>query len=1279
MASSKKNYDVFLSFRGPDVRNNFLSHLYAALDQNGIHTFLDNEKLRKGEQISPTLVSAIEESCIAIIIFSKDYASSRWCLEELVKIMECKAQKGLIVLPVFYKVEPREVRRAYKRTMANHKTKFGKDSKIVEGWKKALFEAGNLSGWHINDEDEAKIIQGIVKDVSSRLEQTTPLHVAEYSIGIDSRVKEVKSLLQKDSDDDDVLMIGLWGPGGIGKTTLAKAIYNAIQGQFEGSSFLDRVRETSNKSDGLVDLQQKLLSQILSPGHPMVYTKDGGISLIKKRLCCKKVLLVLDDVDQSNQLEAIAGGGDWFGKGSRIFVTTRDRHLLTSHCKSCVYEVKTLKNDEALELFLRHAFPNGKKVEMRKDLIYRALHYASGLPLALKVLGSFLRGSNESEWESALDELSKSPDETINGVLKISFNGLGKNEREIFLDIACFFKGLSIEYIKKVLDACGFGTTMKIKILIDRSLIINEHGTLQMHDLVQSRGKNIVMQDDLDKRSRLWLFEDFLDILDEDTGKSAVEAIALDLRTSKEMKMSLGEITIKADAFRSMKKLRMLILPEVHIPSEGPVRFPSNLRWLEWPKAPYLEFGSGQKKLVGLDVHGSPIKHLGGKFKDFVKLKYIDFNHCESLVSVPDLSSAPNLESLNLEGCNGLVELHQSVAYLNNLKLLSLHSCSNLNVLPNTLNTKSLQTLDLFGCSKLENFPDIPRKMEHLEELNLGRTAIKELPASIENLLFVKKMHLRNCKNLAKLPSSIYKLQNLEHLSLRGCSNLVMFPKEDLTDPNGNPGFSNLHHLELGGCNLSEVEFLNSYSSFPKLGSLNLSGNKFTHLPTCITKYDALEHLSVVKCKQLQKIPQLPPNLHSLQARSCRSLQELPDLSGLSSNGLRVDFSLCRELFHKRANIADVLSLKVFPKMRVVDILLSGRRMPEWFHHCKDASISFMVPGDLSNKFLGLALCIVLRAREGKAVDVEWVHTRVDINNHQGWYSSSTQSSLKSDLVWIEYLPRSELHIERELPQDDWSHFQVSLEVPGGRLIKWGFRLINEQQEDDLKIVFQDHQPNETNRSSEERDAEEDNWTSDVEEESPWETLDDFREEKDFADERKRGATAAVPELLHLSLRPITTHSSTSAFSSSSSTPERVSADLSSPAPSNRLVFSRISLTSSILSLSLSSARSFMASLESLTEDLLVRIYEGLDSDVNCKSWRLMCHDFRRIDALTRSSLRVLGVEFLQSLLANSPRLHKLDLSVCRWIDDGAVLLWLLSWGAPILFPRPRFAELTGI
>lgn len=224
--------------------------------------------------------------------------------------------------------------------------------------------------------------------------------------------------------------------------------------------------------------------------------------------------------------------------------------------------------------------------------------------------------------------------------------------------------------------------------------------------------------------------------------------------------------------------------------------------------------------------------------------------------------------------------------------------------------TKYLHTLNLYGCSKLEKFPDILEKMKHIKELRLKWMAIKELPTSIENLVSVERLELQYCKNLARLPSSIYNLKKLEFLSLEGCSNFVMFRRnlEDSTDPDGNVGFPNLSCLVLDDCNLSEVEFLQSSSSFPKLESLFLSNNKFTHLPICIKKYNGLKRLHVARCKQLQEIPQLPSNMSILKANCCKSLQKLPDLSSHSSAYLEVDLSSCSDLYGKGVNLDNMLS-----------------------------------------------------------------------------------------------------------------------------------------------------------------------------------------------------------------------------------------------------------------------------------------------------------------------------------------------------------------------------------
>ncbi|KAK3415293.1 hypothetical protein EUGRSUZ_H00839 [Eucalyptus grandis] len=487
MASSsslkhKKDYDIFLSFRGTDVRKNFLSHLYTTLNQKGLSTYIDNKEMRKGEEIRLALMKAIEESHFAIIIFSKNYASSQWCLEELVKIKECKVRKDLIVLPVFYKVEPREVKKmvgSYGRAMAEHESKLGKYSQKVTRWRKALSNIGNLCGWHLNDEVEAEFIEKIVNKISMQLERR-PLHVAKHLVGIHPRVIELNSMLKLKSDDC-VHMIGLWGPGGIGKTTLGLALYDNISRQFVGSCFLENIRKA-----------------------------------LEDRLCRKKVLLVLNNVTDQEQLNALAGKPEWFGEGSRIIIITRDKHLLTSHGidEDYIYEVKPLENYNAFELFTIEAFLSRNHI--RRDLVNGVLHYANGHPLALMVLGQFPRYRSEREWESRLHNLANIPNKIINDTFKWSYVGLDNDAKQIFLDIACLFTGHSKEYIMKVLDSHDFDPVIGVKVLVEKSLIIEERETLRMCNLIQLMAMDIIRQEcpnDPGRRSKLWLFDDFRSVL----------------------------------------------------------------------------------------------------------------------------------------------------------------------------------------------------------------------------------------------------------------------------------------------------------------------------------------------------------------------------------------------------------------------------------------------------------------------------------------------------------------------------------------------------------------------------------------------------------------------------------------------------------------------------------------------------------------------------------------------------------------------------------------------
>ena len=238
--------------------------------------------------------------------------------------------------------------------------------------------------------NEPEFIREIIEWVNSILVKKTYFQVAQYPVGIESRVQEVKSLLDIEKNDK-ICKVGIFGTHGIGKTTLSKAIYNSIDAQFEHSCFLENIREASSQKDGLIQLQNKLLSKILGSSSPMVDNVDQGSTLIKQRLSRLRILLVLDDVDKLVQLEKLAGKCDWFGLGSKIIITTRDKLLLRAHGVDSTYEVNRLDHDESLQLFCWNAFNRDKPNAGYRDIAEDVIRYSGGLPLELTKQGSALK------------------------------------------------------------------------------------------------------------------------------------------------------------------------------------------------------------------------------------------------------------------------------------------------------------------------------------------------------------------------------------------------------------------------------------------------------------------------------------------------------------------------------------------------------------------------------------------------------------------------------------------------------------------------------------------------------------------------------------------------------------------------------------------------------------------------------------------------------------------------------------------------------------------------
>lgn len=350
---------------------------------------------------------------------------------------------------------------------------------------------------------EAMVIRDIREDIVRNLGRR-PLHVGDNIVGMDAHLTRLKKLLQMERNE--VLMVGIYGIGGIGKTTIAMAIFNDISSQFDGCCFLRNIGRKDE--DGQLELQKTLFQDIFRGERPKFSNTKEGINVIMNRLRSKNVLIVLDDVVDIEQLKNLAGeknGG--YNKKSRIIITTKNTQLLRQYGVKLIYEVDVLNHEEATELFNWWAFKRNIP-QLEKDLeslSQSVVEYAKGLPIALEVLGGFLLGNKSTrEWRSALLKLEKTPDQKVQSVLRVSYDRLENEIKSTFLDIACFFKGEDKDFVSRIL---GSRADHDINVLRQRCLITISENKLYMHDLLQQMGHEIIRQKyskDVERGSRFW-------------------------------------------------------------------------------------------------------------------------------------------------------------------------------------------------------------------------------------------------------------------------------------------------------------------------------------------------------------------------------------------------------------------------------------------------------------------------------------------------------------------------------------------------------------------------------------------------------------------------------------------------------------------------------------------------------------------------------------------------------------------------------------------------------
>ncbi|XP_039169101.1 disease resistance protein RPV1-like isoform X2 [Eucalyptus grandis] len=638
-----------------------------------------------------------------------------------------------------------------------------------------------------------------------------------------------------------------------------------------------------------------------------------GKEVIKRRLFSKRVLLLLDDVNDASQLDALMQKREWFGKGSKIIITTQDQGILkVPTLVDGAYELNGMNFNHSLELFSKHAFRRDNPIKQYNSHSIRAAKICGGLPLALEVIGSLLSGKSIEEWDAILKELEKFPQEDVEKKLIISIEALNESQKNIFLDVACFFIGCDRRIVIHMWEGCDFCPHQSLSILQQRSLIkIRDDNQLWMHDWLRDIGRNFIRREsDMkpEKQQWVWTYEQALDVLEKTQngggfhGNENIRAICLEFDEQsrypfiKEFLASLSNLGYLRVDKKSMSQVdskdfngdSMSILTQADpfqynhnsnfLQTTSSRCILSELRWLSWNYFPMdYKLTFYLRKLVILDLLKSNITEEwdGWSHIKARNLKVLNLTGCQELRETPDLSFNVNLVQLILEGCRSLVRIHPSISHLKRLVILNLKDCYHLHMLPDEIG-----------------------ELESLEQLLLDSTSIEEIP------------EWRKAKKLKIL--SLVECKSLKKFNFVGCATSsvgvdIIFTQQPKSIENCN----SLTKLDLTRSAIQELP--DSIGNLKSLRVLKMIDSSIRKLPSAIGMLEKLEELeagafaittlrgeipdNIGKLRYLKRLwisicgisaaPQLPESLIDLSFIST-SIKTLPLLNLLNLRKLTV-------------------------------------------------------------------------------------------------------------------------------------------------------------------------------------------------------------------------------------------------------------------------------------------------------------------------------------------------------------------------------------------------------
>ncbi|KAL6847256.1 hypothetical protein ACP4OV_023109 [Aristida adscensionis] len=756
--------------------------------------------------------------------------------------------------------------------------------------------------------------EGIADQATVATKEDTEIRM----IGRDNEKDKIIKLLLK-SEAECVSIIPIVGLGGLGKTTLARAVFSdKIAKTFDLQVWVSVSKAFNLTRIGKIIIPHASTSIGIGTSEGYIIRSDDLDSIIEQVntiLRTKRYLIVLDDVweEDVKNLEKLKQMLQCSGKGSKIILTTRMQRVVQKldadddlvmqqricpvHESDRIY-LRSLSVDECWNVMRQRALGQDDDVGRFEAIGLEIARKCGGLPLLARSLGFLLSEDKSTEaWEEirdrniTFDMTEGDPASDTLGRLMLSYHYMQVKVKLCFTYCAVFPKGFVVarDHLIQQWRALGYiQSTVDghrcINYLLGMSFLqISEYSQgstpvragapiqVTMHDLVHDlsrkiAGSELIVSDAPEKNNWSGTEKKYgrhMQLVNYQKQSESPKEFPRKIRALHFTECS--RLQLQQKSFSKSKYLRILDLSGCSIegePASSNISLPSNIRQLIL--------------LRYLDASGLPISALPKSLHKLQKIQTLIMSNCTLETLSDDIGNLLNLDYFDLSGNSSLKKLPTSLGKLSALSYLKLSGCSKLKELPESFDElKSLRHLDMSGCCALQKLPDIFGSFPKLRFLNLsGCSKLVKLPDNL-NLESLEHLNLSSCHELQNLPPDFGNIDKLVFLNLSECYKVQALPDS----------FCRLKHLkdlDLSDCH-DLRELPRCFGSLSELHSLNLAScSKLQSLPESFGDLYKLKHLNLSYCVRIEDLPSSFGKLmlQVLDISACQHLKDLPDCLG---------------------------------------------------------------------------------------------------------------------------------------------------------------------------------------------------------------------------------------------------------------------------------------------------------------------------------------------------------------------------------------------------------------